>query len=415
MKMTLGQWKNRILNALGAEALSSLFLSYAMLHLAYNLYANLQGQYISTLLMRSTGGDGDIVKYYNMICFAMNGISMCVASAFVRKRSVTAGTRLGLVFYMTGTGMFLLFMHRLAPVMPLIALVNATGGGFYWIAYSMILSAYTEDGNRDRAMGFLSVICGVVAMVIPLVSGVILSAFGGSMAGYYLVFGMSFAMAVFTLLLSRKQQTLLAPSRETHFRQALRAVIATPLWRLALGAELLKGIREGTFAFFLNLLLFSLVSNEAVIGVNTVLVSLVSILAASLIGRLVRPGNRIRSMLISVTVMMAGIVMLFVSLNPVTIILFNILNSFVSLFLLNPAGSIFLMVVQKAPGAREMQSEIFGIREVWLNVGRIIGIVVTMVMPQSSLGNVAAMAILTVLQYGMVFCYSKVMKKVEQA
>ena len=120
-------------------------------------------------------------------------------------------------------------------------------------------------------------------------------------------------------------------------------------------------------------------------------------------------------MLISVTVMMAGIVMLFVSLNPVTIILFNILNSFVSLFLLNPAGSIFLMVVQKAPGAREMQSEIFGIREVWLNVGRIIGIVVTMVMPQSSLGNVAAMAILTVLQYGMVFCYSKVMKKVEQA
>ena len=414
MKITRTQIKNRFLNALGAESLGSLFLTFALVHLIFNLYSNLQGQYISTLFMRATQGDANIVKYYNMINFGMSGFAMCMASVFVRKFSVTAGTRIGLLFYMAGTGMFLLFMHNLAPVMPLIAVINALGGGAYWIAYCIAISEYSNDENRDRALGFISAICGVVTLVIPLFSGLILTAFGGENIGYYIVFGLSFTTALVTLWMTRKLEVLHTPAKQTHFGQALSSVVRDKLWRFALTGEFLKGIREGTFSFFLNLLLFSLVSNEAVIGVNTVLASLASILAASLIGKWVRPSNRIKSMLVSVTAMIVGIAMLYVNLSPVTIILFNLMNSFVTLFLLNPAGSIFFMVIQKAPGAREMQSEFFGIREVCLNMGRITGIIVTMVMPQSSFGNVTAMCILTLVQYLMVLCYSRVVKRIEK-
>ena len=71
--------------SLGLNQLSVNFKKFASMHCTFNLFQGLVSVYITTLLMRVTG-DGDIVKWYNLLNYLFSGLMMPVAVGVMRKK-----------------------------------------------------------------------------------------------------------------------------------------------------------------------------------------------------------------------------------------------------------------------------------------------------------------------------------------
>lgn len=306
--------------------------------------------------------------------------------------------------------------------MPLFGLLNGVSNGFYWLSYASYLTAFTEDSGRDAAQGVMGFINGVTILAMPALSGFLIETIGkaaGTFVGYTVVFGASFAVASCTILLSfRLPKQIGAPmASKTCFRKALREIAGDPCWRCGMACETLRGIRDGTFGFLLNLLLFETIQSETLIGINNLLASVGTIISFWAAGRIIRPGNRVKFMLAGSVILLVACGFPAFSLGPATIMVFAVVNAFFSTFVINPSNSIMFLIVQRK-SEPEMTNEYLAIRDVFLVAGRMIGVLILFVFPREQLGYVIAIVLLTLSQFivvGLSWRSTKLLRRDEEA
>ncbi len=386
------------LNQLGAD-----FKKFASMHCMFNLFQGLVSVYITTLLMR-VSGDGDIVKWFNIITYLFTGMMMPIAVTVMRKRNTNLVTRIGILGFIALYTTLLLTMNYADRMMPVLGVLNGASNAFYWLTYSSYVSAFTVDNKRDVALAFIGFVNGIITLTMPALSGFVIEQIGGVL-GYMVAFGLAFLVAVTTILLSLRLPKHVNPAGKketnTYYKKALREILHNSCWRCGMMAEAMRGVREGTFNFLLNILLFEVISSETLTGFNTLLTGLGTIISFWVIGRVVKPGNRVKAMLAATITLLAASVLPALSLNPVSLILFSFINAFFTQFLLNSSSSIFFLLVQQkaAPNARE---EYFSIRELMLGFGRSAGILILLAFPKVQLGYVIAIVVLTLTQFATV-------------
>lgn len=384
-------------DSLGLDRLGSNFKKFAVMHFGFVIFTSSYSIFINTLFMRVTG-NSDIVMWYNMILYLLVGYLMSFAVFYTRRHNMLWSTRIGMICFL---GMYLVLftvMDHIDQFMPLLAALNALSSGFYWLTYSALISHFTSDNNRDVALALIGLMGGVVNLCVPAVAGYVIEAFDGYI-GYYIMFGFSFAIALVTFLLSFRLPAMQPEAKKTHFKRAIKHAFTNRCWRSGMLTETVKGIREGTFGFFLNVLLFETVQSETLIGINTLLLGIASMVSFWAAGKIIRPGNRIKCMFVSTTVLLAACLLLAISINPFTIIFLAVLSNLFGTFIVNPVGSSFFLLVQKMPGAMEAQEEYWGIREIFLNFGRAVGVVILMLFPKTQWGYIIALVLLTFSQY----------------
>ena len=400
MKHMIARFRSQTIMALGIDRLEDRFLRFFAMRFSFSVFTNIHGAFVATLLIRATG-DSKSVMLYNVINYFGTGFFMLVAVAFLRKTTPRLSLQLGILFFILMYAVFLSTMGMLQYSMFLIALLSGLASGFYWISDSMALTAYSSDHNRDTAMGLLSLGGGFISLTVPFLSGLVISRFHGSTTGYRVMFSVAMVIALFTIYLSTRTEPFFADSPKTDYRSAAKLCFTDRLFLNLCLCDTVKGIREGTIGFFLNILLFQIITDEMIVGVNTLLASVGSILAATFYGKLVRTQTRLRSVRISVMVLLAAALVLLLELSPATILMFSVINSFFSPYLVNPAFSIFVAGIYSSPKALPLKGEILAIRECFLNTGRILGIGITLLMPSTTFGSVLAIIVLTLFQFIM--------------
>ncbi len=392
-------------SALGLDQLSANFKKFACMYCSYCLFQSLVSAYITTLLMR-VAGNGDIVMWYNFSTCFFQGCGVVLGVVMMRKGSVNLTLRISILGFIALYSALLFYMASADKVMLLLGFLNGISNGFYWLTYAAYFSAFTEDRRRDVALGFMGFVNGVTILVMPALSGFLIETIGkkfGTFAGYIVVFGLSFAIAVVTILLSFRLPKQVGPVEEkkTYFCQALRTISKDACWRCGMACETLRGIRDGTFNFLLNLLLFEVIQSETLIGMNNLLASVGTIISFWVAGRIIRPENRVKSMFVGSIVLLAACGLPAISLNPVTIMIFAVVNAFFNTFVVNPSNGIMFLIVQKKAEPK-MTNEYLSIRDVFLVGGRMIGIAVLLVFPKAQFGYVIAIVLLTLSQFVMV-------------
>ncbi|MFA9380733.1 MAG: MFS transporter [Acetanaerobacterium sp.] len=414
MNSAFTKLKVRLANVLGTSVLSKKFMTFAGVHTCFLIFINLHGVFINTLLFRVTG-DNTIILWYNIIFFLSCSISMPLGAMFMRKTSPSVSSRTGISLYilMYITFFALMFTGTLKQGMPLIAVLSACAATTYWIAYNVMLIEFSTERNRDVGLSLIGMSGGMVALVMPMISGFVISGFVG-MTGYYVMFGISLMIAIATMLLSAsKIPPIPSKTHKTYFKLAVHDVLTTPVWRICMSCEFVKGMREGTFMFFLNLLLFDIVQNEAIIGLNVFLTAMLSILANWTIGKFLRPQHRIRWIFTAVTVLFFASALLFFRLDALTIMLMSIVNAYFSIILLNPIAAVLFSLFGRTEHGAQAKYEFLGMKDSFLGLGRCLGVVVVLLFPQTQRGYLIVMCVLTATQYVTVFLAHRAIKQLE--
>lgn len=336
---------------------------------------------------------------YNIIFYVFQGAAMILASTALRRFPSRYCARIGILLSSVGYLLLLVLRENSVNVMPLLALVMGSGGAFYWISFAMLLSDASSDSNRDKAWSYIGMTGSVVSLIVPFSAGNIIGAVSG-IKGYIIVFGLAFAVAIITVLLSMRIKENSAEAGKNRFKEAINLIKSIKSAKYSYTAIAFLGLREGSASFVLNILLFQMLRDEKIVGINTLLTGAAAILANMLCSKIMHPQSRVRIFNTSVTILLITCLLLLANINVYTVIAVAMMTAALTALMNNSANSVFFATFDGNDGlTTQLRPEMFAIKELILSVGRVAGIFVLYFVPNTFAWCMGGLIILTVLQY----------------
>jgi len=393
------------------SCISPSWLKFLWVYACFAVFTYFSGTFINTYLIRVTGSSQGVM-IFNMLLAVVQPFVMLYAVCFIRKSTPLISQRIGLWLYAAVFAILGLLGEGAAMYIRLIAVLISAANGFFYTTYALQLLAYTTNATRDESYGLQNVIGGVIGIVIPALSGLLLSGFD-SLCGYRMLFAIGLVITIVSILLSTRLDSVTNVAPRAEIKKAFRTVITDHAVLMAMLCSMANGFYAGTMSFFLNVLIYSLSGSEAVIGFVTTVGSVSMILSSIVYARVVRPWNRRKAIFVSLGVMLAASTVLIASISVTTLFVFSVLLSAMSAFFLNPPLTAYLGVIEQTQALKGLGGEVHAIREFWYGGGRVLGIIIAMIF--TGLQHGAATVILIILSIQTIPAFlMKYMKTGEQ-
>lgn len=350
-------------------------------HFNFLLFTTIPGVFINTFFFRQ---DGKIstVAIYNAVCVFGLALVMQFSSQISLKKSPVFVLRIGVALFNIFYICLLVFQKDAVRYMLLLAVINAIASGFYWQGYNELVKLFTSEDIFDRTVSLIGFSSAVVTLFIPMFSGLVITYCGNGL-GYFVIFAVAFVFSLYTTYLTTRIGKAKINGKSNlagtyHYIFEHKNVLCVCL------AELLRGIKNTAFPLFLNIIFFKFVTNESFLGINNMLCGLASILSYAIAGKIIRPNNRLKNILVASAVSTVMFLPLFFIMNSAAVFVLAIVNAFICAFIDNPAIGVFYGTFENSFGGITF-SQLMAAREVFFAVGRVAGCVLLIVFSGSFL------------------------------
>lgn len=379
--------------------LSREFYPFLIMISCFSLLQLVYSTFLSTYTLAVTGSARN-VKIFNIILAACQPVSMIAAVVMIRRVSAIRTQQLGLMLIVLVNVYLLADVENAANNIYWVSAVQSIANGFYFTTYACQYVSYTTNENRDRAAGLTNLVTNALSLAFSIGSSLLFS-FCPDAAGYRILFLISFVISLAALAISFKLSPLdaLGSDRRVYYLHAHRVLMGDKWARASMVVSMIDGMRAGVLTFFLNILLYSMIDSEALVGLNTFLTMLCGIVASALYARFVHVETRYRSAQLSIAAMLLVTLGLIVRMSPTTIILYGAFNALMLPFYSTPLINVYWTVLEKVPGLSFCRAETHAAREVYYGLGRIIGVALTLVLPATGMGSAIVLLCLMATQY----------------
>jgi MFS transporter, YQGE family, putative transporter len=339
----------------------------------YSLSVALSNTFVNVFLWKQTGEYADIALY-NLSIVVLQPLTFILAGRWAKKIDRVIVLRIGVIFLAIFYLTVLITGKNAAAYLLLLGGLLGIGYGFYWLAYNVLTFEITEPETRDFFNGFLGILSSTGGMIGPFAAGFIITRFE-KFTGYTIVFGISlalFALAVFFSFSLKRR-----PAKgKYYFKRILAERNKNENWRLVTNAHFFQGLREGTFLFMIGIFVYLSTGSEMALGTFGLINSGISFVAYFAVSRLLKKKHRKKSILIGGTMLYLAVLLLVWDLNFVKLLLYAGIIAVAYPLLLVPYISTTYDVIGTGWKAAEMRIEYIVVREIFLNVGRIVSILI---------------------------------------
>jgi MFS transporter, YQGE family, putative transporter len=337
----------------------------------YSLSVALSNTFVNIYLWKQTGEFSDLALY-NLSIVILQPLTFILAGRWAKKVDRVKVLRIGVIFLAIFYLMVLITGKNASTYLLLLGSLLGVGYGFYWLAYNVLTFEITEPETRDFFNGFLGILSSTGGMIGPIAAGIIITRFE-KLTGYSLVFGISlflFALAVF-LSFSLKPR----PANGKYcFKRILDERKQNENWRLITNAHFFQGLREGTFLFVISVLVYISTGSELAIGTFGLINSGISFIAYYAASRLIKKNMRKKAILIGGIILYLAVLIIVWDVNYVKLLIYAGMIAVAYPILLVPYMSTTYDIIGTAWKAAEMRIEYIVVREIFINMGRILSI-----------------------------------------
>ncbi|OIK16568.1 hypothetical protein BIV60_03605 [Bacillus sp. MUM 116] len=337
----------------------------------YSLSVALSNTFVNIYLWKQTGQYSDLALY-NLSIVVLQPLTFILAGKWAKKIDRVIVLRIGVIFLTFFYVTVLLTGKHASTYLLLLGSLLGIGYGFYWLAYNVLTFEITEPETRDFFNGFLGILSSAGGMIGPIAAGIIITRFE-KFAGYSIVFGLSlglFALAVF-LSFSLKR-------RPAHGKYCFTRILAerkqNENWRLITNAHFFQGLREGTFLFVISVFVYISTGSEMALGTYGLLNSGISFIAYYFASRLIKKKARKKAILIGGILLYLAILLIVWDVNFAKLLIYAATIAIAYPLLLVPYISTTYDVIGTGWKAAEMRIEYIVVREIFLNIGRVVSI-----------------------------------------
>lgn len=338
----------------------------------YSLSIALSNTFVNVFLWKQTDGEFLRIAVYNLASVVMQPITFIIAGKIAKKMDRVIVLRIGVILLSLFFSSVLLLGNVAAKYFLLFGILLGSGFGFYWLAFNVLTFEITEPETRDFFNGFLGLLTSFSGMIGPIMAGFFITRMK-QLTGYYFIFGISLALFVLAVILSFFLQRREA-SGTFYFREILTERKRNKNWKRILHAHFCQGLREGTFAFVISLWVYIETESELALGTYGLVSSATSFFTYFMATRLIKPYFRKKAILMGGIGLYLALMLIVFEIDFTRLILYGIVISIAYPILLVPYTSLTYDVIGKGWKAAEMRIEYIVVRELFLNLGRIISI-----------------------------------------
>jgi MFS transporter, YQGE family, putative transporter len=337
----------------------------------YSLSVALSNTFVNIYLWKQTGEYSDLALY-NLSIVILQPLTFILAGRWAKKIDRVKVLRVGVSFLALFYLMVLITGKNASTYLLLLGSLLGIGYGFYWLAYNVLTFEITEPETRDFFNGFLGILSSTGGMIGPIAAGFIITRFE-KFTGYTIVFGISlslFALAVF-LSFSLKPR----PANGKYcFKRILDERKKNENWRLITNANFFQGLREGTFLFIISVFVYISTGSELALGTFGLINSGISFIAYYAASRLIKKNKRKKAILVGGIILYLAVLLIVWDINYVKLLIYAAMIAVAYPLLLVPYMSTTYDIIGSAWKAAEMRIEYIVVREIFINLGRIVSI-----------------------------------------
>ncbi|MCK6204417.1 MFS transporter [Bacillus infantis] len=337
----------------------------------YSLSVALSNTFVNIYLWKQSGEFKDL-GLYNLSIVVIQPLTFILAGRWAKKIDRVIVLRIGVIclalFYLT----VLIIGTKASQFLLLLGALLGMGYGFYWLAFNVLTFEITEPDTRDFFNGFLGILSSVGGMIGPISAGFIISRLE-KFTGYSIVFGLSlilFSLAVFLSFFLKRR-----PAEGGYwFVRIFKERNNNPNWKLVTNAHFFQGLREGTFVFVISVFVFISTGSEMALGTFGLINSGIAFVAYYLASRLIKKKYRKKSILAGGLILYASIFFIIIDVTYARLLMYAASIAIAYPLLLVPYVSMTYDVIGTGWRAAEMRIEYIVVREVFLNMGRVVSI-----------------------------------------
>lgn len=339
----------------------------------YSLSIALSNTFVNIYLWKQSN-DFKNLALYHLAVVVMQLITFIIAGRWAKKIDRVFVLRFGVfflaLFYLTvltiGTdaNKYLLLLGSLLGI----------GYGFYWLAFNVLTFEITEPETRDFFNGFLGTLSSLGGMIGPFISGYVITRME-HLTGYSVVFGLSltlFALAVLLSFFLKRRPS----SGDYFFLRIIHERKNNNNWRHVTNAHFFQGLREGIFAFIISVFVFVVTKSEMALGTYSLIQSGISLIAYYVVSRIITEPKRKMAIFIGGFMLFFSVFILLYQLTYVKLLIYAGVIAISYPLVLVPYLSMTYDVIGKGWRAAEMRIEYIVVRELFINMGRIISLVI---------------------------------------
>ncbi|MBM7651646.1 MFS transporter [Neobacillus cucumis] len=337
----------------------------------YSLSVALSNTFVNIYLWKQTGQYSDIALY-NLSIVVLQPITFILAGRWAKKIDRVIVLRIGVIFLAMFYLAVLVTGTKASTYLLLLGGLLGIGYGFYWLAYNVLTFEITEPETRDFFNGFLGILSSAGGMIGPIAAGIIITRFE-EFTGYTFVFGLSLALFGLAVFLSFSLKP--RPASGIYcFKRIIEERKQNDNWRFVTNAHFFQGLREGTFAFVISVFVYLSTGSELSLGTFGLINSGISFIAYYFASRLIKKKYRKIAILIGGIILYVAVLLIIWDMNFVKLLLYAGMIAVAYPLLLVPYSSTTYDVIGSGWKAAEMRIEYIVVREIFLNIGRIVSI-----------------------------------------
>jgi MFS transporter, YQGE family, putative transporter len=337
----------------------------------YSLSVALSNTFVNIYLWKQTGEYSDLALY-NLSIVILQPLTFILAGRWAKKIDRVKVLRVGVSFLALFYLMVLITGKNASTYLLLLGSLLGIGYGFYWLAYNVLTFEITEPETRDFFNGFLGILSSTGGMIGPIAAGFIITRFE-KFTGYTIVFGISLALFALAVFLSFSLKPRPANGKYC-FKRILDERKKNENWRLITNANFFQGLREGTFLFIISVFVYISTGSELALGTFGLINSGISFIAYYAASRLIKKNKRKKAILVGGIILYLAVLLIVWDINYVKLLIYAAMIAVAYPLLLVPYMSTTYDIIGSAWKAAEMRIEYIVVREIFINLGRIVSI-----------------------------------------
>jgi MFS transporter, YQGE family, putative transporter len=337
----------------------------------YSLSVALSNTFVNIYLWKQSGEYLDL-GIYNLTVVVFQPLTFILAGRWAKKVDRVIVLRIGVIFLALFYLSVLFFGKNAGDFLVVLGALLGIGYGFYWLAFNVLTFEITEPETRDFFNGFMGILTSVGGMIGPILAGFIISRFV-SFQGYTIVFGISLTLFSLAVILSFFLNRRPASGRYC-FVRILEERKYNKNWKLITNAHFFQGLREGTFVFVISVFIFISTGSEFAIGTFGLVNSGIAFVGYYLTSRLIKKEQRKKAILAGGILLYAAIFLIVYDISYTKLLMYAATIAVAYPILLVPYISMTYDVIGTGWKAAEMRIEYIVVREIFLNLGRVVSV-----------------------------------------
>ena len=353
-----------------------------------------------------TNYDYRLISIYYILSFIAILLTFLIFSGTVKNKNYVGVFRSGIILYCVYILIVALLKEKIVDYYAFLGFFCGVVQGLFWVAAHTLINEYTKNVEN----GFVSVksmLSKILKIFFPIIFGASIEFTSFSYIAKIVVV-LSFFQFCFSLLIKDKEKI---HSKKYDLKEYINYIKDNDKFKTAYKVSICDGIVHYLLETLITILIVMTFKTTLSLGIITTICSICSILSVYIFQYRLKSNKTILK--ISSVAMVISVILLLISMNKVTIIIYNLCNSVFLVLLMNTAETKGYNIINEDKKVIEdYVAEHQAIWQIVLNISRIVGYLILFV--ASLFNNMIIFKVLLILVTIVIVLYSKLMVKLDK-